>query len=71
MTEIYCKCGASRLEDIMCADCGDYFRAVDDITKIVISPEYIEAVNNLVEAMNNFKRRAPVDGSGGANDPTN
>ena len=27
MTEIYCGCGASRLEEIMCADCGEYYRA--------------------------------------------
>ena len=27
MTEIHCGCGASRLEDIMCADCGEYYRA--------------------------------------------
>ena len=26
MTEIYCGCGASRLEDIMCAECGEYYR---------------------------------------------
>ena len=27
MTEIHCGCGASRLEEIMCADCGEYYRA--------------------------------------------
>jgi len=27
MTDIVCKCGASRLEDIQCAVCGEYFKA--------------------------------------------
>ena len=27
MTEIVCKCGTSRLEDVQCAECGEYFRA--------------------------------------------
>ena len=27
MTEIHCGCGASRLEEIMCAECGEYYRA--------------------------------------------
>ena len=26
MTEIHCGCGASRLEEIMCADCMEYYR---------------------------------------------
>ena len=27
MTEIVCKCGTSRLEDVQCAECGEYFKA--------------------------------------------
>ena len=27
MTEIVCKCGVSRLEDVQCAECGAYFKA--------------------------------------------
>lgn len=27
MTDIVCKCGTSRLEDIQCAVCGEYFKA--------------------------------------------
>ena len=26
MTDIVCKCGVSRLEDIQCAECGEAFR---------------------------------------------
>lgn len=26
MTEIVCKCGVTRLEDIQCAECGETFR---------------------------------------------
>ena len=28
MTDIVCKCGVSRLEDVQCAECGEYFKAV-------------------------------------------
>jgi hypothetical protein len=27
MTDIVCKCGVSRLEEIQCAECGEYFKA--------------------------------------------
>jgi len=27
MTEIVCKCGTSRIEDVQCAECGEYFKA--------------------------------------------
>jgi hypothetical protein len=27
MTDIVCKCGVSRLEDVQCAECGEHFRA--------------------------------------------
>lgn len=27
MTDIVCKCGVSRLEDVQCAECGEYFKA--------------------------------------------
>lgn len=43
MTDIVCKCGASRLEDIQCAECGQYFR-------VVHPPETLD------EAMHELKR---------------
>ena len=48
MTEIYCGCGASRLEGIMCAECGEYYRVTDfnnwkrlDISEIEPGKEYL------------------------------
>ena len=43
MTEIVCKCGVTRLEDIQCAECGETFR----LAWIPVSerlPEFVEDV---------------------------
>lgn len=48
MTDIVCKCGTSRLEDVQCAECGAYLRITDfnnwkefDINKIECGKEYV------------------------------